>query len=73
MARGDIGLYKTNSNAIPAVVLEQFDSGGVVVGDAGGAAIESVDVLLLGVDQGKRYNVPVAASRAASLPNQFAF
>lgn len=71
MARGDIGLYKTNSNAIPAVVLEQFDSGGVAIGDGAGAV--SVDVLLLGVDQGKRYNVPVAGSRAGSQPNQFAF
>lgn len=71
MARADIGFYKTNSNSIPAVVLDEWDADGNAV--AGAATAASVDVLLLGVDQGKRYNVPVAASEAAALPNQFAY
>lgn len=74
MARGDIGFFKTNGNQIPAVVLAQYDSGGAVVADgAGTAAVEFVDALLLGVDQGKRYEIPRAAGEGAALPNEFWF
>lgn len=53
--------YVTNSNVVPAVALgdERAEGGDTVV-----------DLLLLGVDAGKRYGVLVAASAAAALVNQ---
>lgn len=49
------GKYYTNSGWVPAMVLAQRDVSGDVVADDGLTAdVTEVDVLLLGIDQGRR-------------------
>lgn len=57
MAVLDRGKYYTNSGWVPGVVLAQRDTNGDVVDDGASgeaAAVTEVDVLLLGIDQGRR-------------------
>jgi hypothetical protein len=54
------GKYYTNSGWVPAIVTGQYDDEGAVVADEGETAdVETVDVVLLGWDNGKRTGVAV--------------
>ena len=57
MAVLDRGKFHTNSGFVPALVLAQRDASGDVVDDGASGeatAVVEVDVLLLGIDQGRR-------------------
>ena len=61
MAFGDVYGFKTNSRVVVAVAeSDEYADGGDTV----------VDVVLLGVDNGRRRGVVVAANEGAALVNQ---
>lgn len=71
MARGVIVGYKTNSRVVPAVVEAQYDTNGAVVADASGfTGVTTVDVLILGVDSGRRTGVAYNATVGAAAVNE---
>lgn len=77
MARGQVGLYKTNDGAVPAVVRAQYDADGAVVDDAAAGAdwgdVDTVTCVLLGFSNGVRKDVAVAANEGAAAVNEFFF
>lgn len=72
MAVNDRGLYTTNNGSVPGIVLAQYQSDGTTVVADGAAGentnVQVVDVLLLGIDAGRRYGV----SRGSAV-NEFEF
>lgn len=75
MARNDRGLYHledgNTADVVPGIVLAQYDvNGDVVVDNVAGeaAAVDSVDVLILGWSNGKRKRAAVGTDK-----NQFEF
>ena len=74
MARGSVVGYKTNSRNVPAVVEAQYDNSGAVVADQTGfTGVTTVDLLLLGVDAGRRTGVTFAAEGAATVNQAFQY
>lgn len=64
------GYMKTNSGRVPAVVINAYDDG-VLDNDADDGDVTTVDVLLLGVDSGRRNGLTVAANEGAANVNEF--
>lgn len=71
MAASDTVFVKTNAGRVPAVVLRQYNSSGVEIDTALGVFtnVDTVDVLLLGVDSGYRAGLDFAATEAAASVN----